>query len=314
MNFNLKKLLVSVLLLFVFGCNKKKASNEKVVKDTPINKEEAKAPEGMIWVDKKTFLMGAKEGDKYAMMREKPAHKVSVDGFFIDAHEVTNKQYCDFLNKAFTEKIIEVIDGLVVCKEDNKTILFKTTDAVPFSEIKFTNGKFEVVNKRENFPVVFVTFNGANKYAVNKGDRLPTEAEWEYAASWNGKKKFLYGISKNEYIEKEANFEDSGDPFEKAKFIKTTPVGYYKSQSPNGCKDMSGNVWEWTSDFYVSNIHSKIKDEVVNNPSGAEVGTMKVIKGGAWNTEGNVTSTTKRLGINPNTALMNLGFRCVKEK
>jgi len=77
---------------------------------------------------------------------------------------------------------------------------------------------------------------------------------------------------------------------------------------------MSGNVWEWTSDYYVSNIHSKLKDGVVENPSGAKTGTMFVIKGGAWNTEGPVTSTTKRLGINPNTALMNLGFRCVSDK
>ncbi len=79
--------------------------------------------------------------------------------------------------------------GLQFVRKITKQFYFKTTDAVPFSEIEFTNGKFEVVNKRENFPVVFVTFNGANKYAISNGDRLPTEAEWEFAASWNGKKK-----------------------------------------------------------------------------------------------------------------------------
>ncbi len=257
------------------------------------------------------FLFGAPKG--FGWGSERPEHRVTLSPFEMDIYEVTNKQYCNFLNKALDENLIEIVDGEVVSKMDNKIILFKTTSAVPFSEIKFANNKFSVVNKRDDFPVVFVTFNGANKYAMSKGERLPTEAEWEYAASWNGKKKFLYATSTNNFTESKANFEDSGDPFEIATFIKTTPVGFYKSQSPSGCKDMSGNVWEWTSDFYVSNIHKQLKDEVAQNPTGASTGTMKVIKGGAWNTEGPVTSTTKRLGINPNTGLINLGFRCVSK-
>ncbi len=257
------------------------------------------------------FIFGAPKG--FGWGSEGPQHKVKLSPFAIDIYEVTNKQYCDFLNKALDESSIAIVDGEVVVKLDTKIILFKTTDAVPFSEIEFVNNKFRVVNERENFPVVFVTYNGAVKYANSKGDRLPTEAEWEFASSWNGKKKFLYGISRDKYIESKSNFEDSGDPFEVATFIKTTPVGFYKSQSPSGCKDMSGNVWEWTSDYYVSSIHRILKDKVAQNPTGAETGTMKVIKGGAWNTEGTVTSTTKRLGIDPNTALINLGFRCVAD-
>ena len=257
------------------------------------------------------FLFGAPKG--FGWGSERPQHKVELSPFAIDIYEVTNKQYCNFLNKVLNEGDIEVVEGNVVSTGNYEIILFKTTDAVPFSEIEYANNKFKVVNERDNFPVVFVTYNGAMKYARSKGERLPTEAEWEYAASWNGKKKYLYGISNNKYSESKANFEDSGDAFEVATFIKTTPVGYYKSKSPSGCKDMSGNVWEWTSDYYVSNIHSKLKDEVAENPTGAKSGTMFVIKGGAWNTEGPVTSTTKRLGINPNTALINLGFRCVSE-
>ncbi|MCF6270354.1 MAG: formylglycine-generating enzyme family protein [Melioribacteraceae bacterium] len=256
------------------------------------------------------FLFGAPTG--FGWGSEGPQHKVILSPFAIDIYEVTNEQYCNFLNAALEENIINIIDGEVVLKEDNNKLLFKTTKAVPFSEIEFANNQFKVVDGREYFPVVFVTYTGANKYALSRGERLPTEAEWEYSASWNGKKKYLYGNYSNKFDESEANYEDSNDPFEMVTFIKTTPVGYYKAQSPNGCKDMSGNVWEWTSDYYLSNIHSNLKGEVVKNPIGAETGTMKVIKGGAWNTEGIVTSTTKRLGINPNTALINLGFRCVK--
>ncbi len=252
------------------------------------------------------FLFGAPKG--FGWSSERPQHKVKLSPFAIDIYEVTNLQYSKFLNIALKNNSIKVVEGVV----SDGNLLFKTKDANPFSEIEFFNNKFHVIEGRENFPVVFVTYYGAEKYAASHGERLPTEAEWEYAASWNGKKKYLYGTGNNKLTELEANFEDSGDPYENVRVIKTTPVGYYEVQSPSGCKDMSGNVWEWTSDYYLSNIHSKLMDEIVENPLGAETGTMNVIKGGAWNTEGIVTSTTKRLGINPNTALINLGFRCVK--
>jgi formylglycine-generating enzyme required for sulfatase activity len=75
---------------------------------------------------------------------------------------------------------------------------------------------------------------------------------------------------------------------------------------------MSGNVWEWCEDYYISDVHKKLKDKNAKDPLVTEKTTMKVIKGGAWNTEGPVTSVTKRLGISPDVALINLGFRCVK--
>ncbi|MEN8192208.1 MAG: formylglycine-generating enzyme family protein, partial [Bacteroidota bacterium] len=255
------------------------------------------------------FLFGAPDG--FGWNSERPQNKVTLSPFEIDIYEVTNKQYCEFLNKQFASNEIEVNEGEVFCKT-NSNLLFKTKKAITFSEIDFDNNKFSVVSDREYFPVVFVTYYGAKKYAVSRGERLPTEAEWEYAASWDGKEKYLFGYKENESIEKYSNYEDSYDYFEREKVIKTTPVGYYKKSSPFGVKDMSGNVWEWCSDYYQYDIHKVYTGKKAANPKVTKKSTMNVIKGGAWNTEGSVTSTTKRLGINPNAALINLGFRCVK--
>ena len=94
---NLIKISTLVFLLFVFNCKKKKQVEDlELPIAQPINKVEA--PEGMIWVETKTFLQGAKNNDKYAMPREKPAHNVTVDGFFIDVTEVTNYQFSAFVD------------------------------------------------------------------------------------------------------------------------------------------------------------------------------------------------------------------------
>jgi len=256
------------------------------------------------------FIMGAP--DNFGWAAERPQHKVKLSPFQIDIYEVTNKQYCEFLNTALNEKKIEVRDGDVYDARDDRHLLYKSAPSSPFSEIEFTNNKFKVKKGRENFPVVFVTYYGAEKYAETKGERLPTEAEWEYAASWDGSQKYLFSTSSNEIKESEVNFEDSGDPFENADVIKTSIIGYYNSSSPIGCKDMSGNVWEWCSDNFKYNFYKESKDTIISDPKCTEKSTMKTIRGGAWNTEPIVTRNTIRLGVNPNAALVNLGFRCVK--
>ncbi len=258
------------------------------------------------------FLMGAPAGMGWS--GERPQHKVYLDEYSIDVYEVTNKEYCEFLNSAFEKKEIEIREGTVVSLRDTSKHFFLTKSAVPFSQILFENGKFKVEEGKEYFPVVYVTYYGAKAFAHSIGEDLPTEAEWEKAASWNGEKKFFYSVGADTITGKDANFEDSGDPFDFAETPATTPVGFYPAESPYGLKDMSGNVWEWCSDYYIYGYYKTLKDSVVVNPTGPEHSTMKTIRGGAWNTEPNVTRSTMRLGINPNQALVNLGFRCVKRK
>ncbi len=253
------------------------------------------------------FIMGAPENEGWSS--EHPQHKVFVDEFEIDKYEVTNQRYAKFLNDAIKQGLINISDGKVFDK--SKHLLYDVSN--PFSEIKFENGKFYIKKHREFFPVVFVTYYGAKAFAEFYGGDLPTEAEWEKAATWNGKRKFFYSVSSDKIKESMANFEDSGDPFEKV-FPGSTPVGFYKSSSPYGVKDMSGNVWEWCKDTYVYSAYKNLKDTVIANPFSDIEGTMKTIRGGAWNTEFYVTRGTMRLGINPNQGLVNLGFRCVYRK
>ena len=300
MNFNLKKLLVSVLLLFVFGCNKKKASNEKVVKDTPINKEEAKAPEGMIWVDKKIFLMGAKEGDKYAMMREKPAHKVSVDGFFIDAHEVTNKQFKEFVDAT---NYITTAEKPIIWDEIKKDLPVgtkKPADSIlqPGSLIFNKNaGKIVSMNNyqqwwtwkiganwrqpegpgssiesKHNYPVVHVSYDDALAYCKWASRRLPTEAEWESAAQGTNVDDIFVWGNNFELLNANANTWQGKFPVQnnsKDGFEYISPIKSYPKNSI-GLYDMAGNVWEMTADLFNVSYYQSLKpNSVLKNPKGA---------------------------------------------
>ena len=283
---------------------------ERNTERTNIVVKEPRDLDTMITIPAGTFLMGAPEG--FGWSAERPQHKVWLDEYKIDKYEVTNSQFVKFLNEYFTTKKIKVLDGVAVNAYDTTQKYCLTKKAVPFAQIDFDGSKFFVENGREFFPVVYVTYYGALAYAHSLGKDLPTEAEWEKAASWNGKKKFLFGVSADSITGAQANFEDSGDPFDMNALPGTTPVGFYATASPYGLKDVSGNVWEWCSDYYIYGYYKTIKEEISRNPRGPEKSTMRTIRGGAWNTEPFVTRTTMRLGINPNVSLVNLGFRCVK--
>jgi len=207
---------------------------------------------------------------------EKPLHFVYTKAFFIDKHEVSNAEYMKF---------IEV-----------------TGHAKP------TFWEDETLNLL-NHPVVGVSWRDAMAYAKWKGHRLPTEAEWEKSARGNDNRLWPWGRK----FDKGFFFYYVNVFGEDDNYKKTAPVNYYESgASPFGLLNMSGNVWEWCSDYYIYGYYKTIKEEISRNPRGPEKSTMRTIRGGAWNTEPFVTRTTMRLGINPNVSLVNLGFRCVK--
>lgn len=257
-----------------------------------------------------SFIMGTQDLRGWAS--EKPQHEVYLDEFEIDVHEVTNEQYVNFLNEALKNELVKYEDGVVTNSLNPDQIICITKEKKPLSEIIFNNGSFNVNNDRKYFPVIYVTWHGANLFANYYGERLPTEAEWEKAASWDGTKKYFYSIQSDTISGSNANFEDSGDPFEFNFTPATTPVGYYSNNSSYGVYDMSGNVWEWCADNYQYDYYFVNNGIEWKNPEGPEKSTMKSLRGGAWNTEFSVTRNTMRLGVNPNEALINTGFRCVK--
>lgn len=296
---SIQKQFFVILLFFVLlvSCNKTK--NKSFVNNN--ENKEIKPPEGMVWVPNKNFLMGAKEGDKFAMMREKPAHEVEVDGFFIDIHEVTNKQF-----KAFVEatKYITVAERPIDWDEIKKDLppnTPKPADSIlqPGSLIfnknagkvvsmdnysqwwtwkiganwKQPEGPGSSIEGKDNYPVVHVGYEDALAYCKWANRRLPTEAEWEAAAQ--GKNRdftFTWGNNPNE-LNANANTWQGQFPTKNISedgFEYLSPIKSYPANSL-GIFDMAGNVWEMTTDLFNVNYYQTLNtNEVLKNPTGAE--------------------------------------------
>jgi iron(II)-dependent oxidoreductase len=200
-----------------------------------------------------------------------PAHKVRVDSFYMDTHEVTNREYLKF------------------CEETG----------YKFPEF-WNTAVFRSGEKFLDHPVIGVNLFDAIKYAEWAGKRLPTEAEWEYAARG--------GLSGKEF--------PNGDKWTIEKATKAEswenmiyPVESYESNG-YGLYEMGGNVWEWVSDRYSENYYRQSPSD---NPKGPEKGTLWVIRGGSWHSGAMCKKVYYRKGMPPNWCDFGIGFRCVKD-
>ena len=204
-------------------------------------------------------------------VQELPVHAVYVDSFYMSRYEVTNQQYCDYLNSAYPGQI-KVIGGIVYALTDtgNSYPYCDTTTSSFFSRITWNGSSFGVVSGRESHPMVRVSWYGAVAYCNYYGYRLPTEAEWEYAArgGLNGN-RYPWGNTISDSL---ANYDfNIGD---------TTPVGSYPAGGNGyGLYDMAGNVWEWCNDWYDGNYYDT---SPYDNPQGLASGNSRVLRGGCW--------------------------------
>jgi formylglycine-generating enzyme required for sulfatase activity len=216
----------------------------------------------MVYVSGGTFQMGSREGYD----DEQPVHNVTLDSFWIDQTEVTNAQY---------RKCVE--DG--ACNEPG------CWDASELNAL--------------DQPVVCVTWYEAQAYCEWAGGRLPTEAEWEYAA--RGPQGNSYPWGEDEPTCELAQFSGcSGD---------AVPVGSFPDgASWCGALDMAGNVWEWVNDWYQYDYYAVSQ---VNNPTGPDGGIYKVLRGGSWNTFHYRVRSASRHWYDPQFSNPNWGFRCV---
>lgn len=246
----------------------------------------------MSFVPTGEFLMGTNDWE----INERPIHSVFVNDFWIDKCEVTNLQYTDFLNRANAQNAIQYENNIV---SKNGVDLIRLGNE--YCRISF-NGVFYIETNWEDYPVVEVTWYGAREYANFFSKRLPTEAEWEKAAK-NGDGR-LYPWGNSEPTSAICNFNGNVGGI--------SPVGNYIPQgdSPYGCKDMSGNVFEWCADWFADNYYNS---SPYDNPQGPTVGTEKVIRGGHFGSASTFIRTTSRYvnGINPELSSSDIGFRCV---
>lgn len=265
----------------------------------------------------------------------------TLDAFSISVYEVTNAQYAAWLNDALeTGKIVYHQDGNLkgVVTDKNNTPLFLTIDADPNSQIitvqrSLRNIHFTPLPGRDNYPVIDVSWHGAQAYCKDFGCRLPTEAEWEKAAGMAptepGKplKKFRYGFSSDTIDRTLANYKDNDRDITSFRVL-TTPVGFYDgthklplrqgdpdqqttqvAKSPVGAYDMSGNVWEWVADWYSPGY---FKTAPPSNPKGPDTGTEKIAKGGCYDSLAQGVRVAERLPLPPDHADAYTGFRVAK--
>lgn len=293
--------------------------NIEVIKEKP---DDVKAPEGMVWIEGGTFMQGAVDHDKMAMDHEKPAHKVAVDGFFMDATEVTNGQFKKFVNETGYKTIAErAIDWEEMKKQlpegtpkphdsimqPGSLTFKKTKNSVPnlydFSQWwswtiganwRHPNGPGSSINGRDDYPVVHIAYEDALAYCEWAGRRLPTEAEWELAAQADEANEIYFWGNDASNLAKKANTWEGEFPVTNTKadgFEGRAPV---KSFPPNnkGLYDLAGNVWEWTNDWYNTNFYNELYagNAVTKNPTGATspfnerdpYAKEKIMKGGSF--------------------------------
>jgi formylglycine-generating enzyme required for sulfatase activity len=321
-----------------------------LITDPPAGSE---APEGMVWVPGGQFMQGAVARDMHAMPHEKPSHPVVVDGFYIDRHEVTNAQFAEFVEKTGYVTVAEreldweelkhqlpegtprPADSIL---QPGALVFKKTPESVPnlydFSQWwkwkigaswKSPHGPGSSIEDMENHPVVQISYEDALAYCEWSGRRLPTEAEWEYAARGRNTGGIYSWGDEESVLSKMANTWNGEFPVRNDKtdgFEGHAPVMNYP---PNGfgLYDMSGNVWEWTSDWYDNEYYSSLRGKgMVRNPKGPGAphnpanpyARERVIKGGSFLCNASYCASYRvsaRMASSTDSALEHLGFRTV---
>lgn len=286
-----------------------------------VEKPAVETPDGMVWVPSKTFTKGAKPNDEMAMKAEKPAHQVYVDGFFIDATEVTNQKFAAFVEATGYKTIAEQPIDWEEMKQELPPGTPKPHDSIlqPGSLIfnrkaqdvkniqnysqwwewkigaswKHPEGPDSSIEGKENYPVVHIAYQDAEAYCEWANRRLPTEAEWEAAAQGKQEDAIFTWGNDAEQLDKHANTWQGVFPTQletKDGFDFAAPVKSYPSNSI-GIYDMMGNVWEITSDYLNVNYYASLDQNTIHqNPTGAEKSynpnnpneVEHVIKGGSF--------------------------------
>lgn len=223
----------------------------------------------LILVPAGNFLLGSLEsqGDP----DERPQREIYLDAYYLSKYPVTNRQYRKFVEQTGYKA------------------------PASWNEPQFN---------QDEQPVVGVSWEDAQKYCQWASLRLPTEAEWEKAASWEeeGKLKRWWPWGDIEPDAERANYaKNVGHP---------TAVGAYPlGASPYGCQDMAGNVWEWVEDWYEYNYYESATDR---NPRGPDEARYKVLRGGSFRRPASYITTTYRYWYSPSYQDSETGFRCAR--
>ena len=303
----------------------------------------------MVLIPGGVFSMG---GDGDGWKDEFPKHKVEIDSFWMDINEVTNNQFLEFVNSTgYITTAERNIDWNQIKKDlppntpkpddsylvPSSLVFFPTSGAVNLNDVsqwwKFINGANwrqpqgpgSNIDGKGNHPVVHVSWYDAIAYCEWAGSRLPTEAEWEYASRGGIiDATFSWGNEDLDEGKLKANTWNGNFPYYNSKddgFIYTADV---RSFEPNGYGlfDMSGNVWEWCSDWYDENYYYSVSEILSINPQGPPksydsnepYAQKKVSRGGSFLCHKSYCTgyrNSMRMKSSPDTSSIHAGFRTV---
>jgi formylglycine-generating enzyme required for sulfatase activity len=306
----------------------------------------------MVWIPGGEFTMGT--DSDLGKLDEKPAHRVRVAGFWMDETDVTNAQFRRFVEATrYVTTAEKPLDPEEILRESppgtppptnlapGSMVFVPTSGPVPLAgpEVhrawwrwtpganwRHPEGPGSNIDSRDDHPVVQVSWFDAAAYAKWAGKRLPTEAEWEFAARGGlDAKPYVWGEDRPTETNIRANIWQGDFPYRNTAadgYERTSPV---KAFAPNGygLYDMAGNVWQWCADWYQIDLYRRrVGQGVIDNPAGPEKSfdprqpytPLRAQKGGSFLCCDSYCTRYRpsaRHGCPPDTGMSHVGFRCV---
>ncbi len=296
----IKYFMMTALLFILLICSE---PNLALAGSTELDMDPLQVSQEMVHVEGGCYIMGDTFSETPSIMH--PAHEICLDDYYMSKYEVTVGAFRAFVNETDYRTEAEWQDG---CHS------WEGRGEKKKKEFNWLNTNFP---QTENDPVVCVSWNDSYNFIqwfnhkTGKNFRLPTEAEWEYAARSRGKEyRFSWGngTPSDNIADETANralllmTESSGYT---DGYSFTSPVGSFSSNEI-GLHDMSGNVYEWAADWFGKDYY---KTSPKHNPQGTERGTTKVLRGGSWNPLPSLVKTTDRRQAGPGARGSWMGFR-----
>lgn len=309
-------------------------------------------PPGMVWIPGGAFTMGS--DSDLALADEKPAHRVQVSGFWMDETDVTNAQFRTFVEATgYVTTAERPIDAAEILEQlppgtpppaperlAPGSLVFTPTEGpvslknfarwwkwTPGASWKHPEGPGSDLAGREDHPVVQVSWDDARAYAKWAGKRLPTEAEWEFAARGGlVDQPYAWGADEPTDVNIHANLWQGDFPYRNSaadRYPRTSPVKAFK---PNGygLYDMSGNVWQWCDDWYQADLYrGRVGSGTTVDPLGPSrsgdprrpYAQLRAQRGGSFLCSDAYCTRYRpaaRHGCPPDTGMSHMGFRCVR--
>lgn len=281
--------------------------------------------EGMVLLEGGRFRMGTDYPHGFPADGEGPVREIRIDPFYVDLCPITNAEFARFIEatgyrteaEGFGWSFVFAGDLPEELKEANTVAGLEWWRRIDGADWAHPEGPQSNLKERDDYPVVQVSWNDAVAYATWSGKRLPTEAEWEYAARGGlDQKLYPWGDDLSPEGRHLCNIWQGTFPTENTADDGYASVSPVRAFPPNdfGLYSVTGNTWEWCADWFHPTYHV---DATPLNPVGPPEGTARVLKGGSYlchKSYCNRYRVAARSSNTPDSATTNIGFRCVRDR